>query len=156
MRLLSNRLMCQPVLLIVLRKSRMILTEGTESKEGLQNPSYLSWDGTGDEKGNTPAADSEKLVTVKRNRNIDPREQGKFLFWRGVNYCYVSEKCCQKCVRKCCQEKENSPLLVEGGLQGCIFRVTCSYPELTEDHVLTSACVKIFRTVTRNAVNKSV
>ena len=115
MRLLSNRLMCQPVLLIVLRKSRMILTEGTESKEGLQNPSYLSWDGTGDEKGNTPAADSEKLVTVKRNRNIDPREQGKFLFWRGVNYCYVSEKCCQKCVRKCCQEKENSPLLVEGG-----------------------------------------
>ena len=56
----------------------MILTEGAESKEGLQNPSYLSWDGTGDEKGNTPAADSEKLVTVKRNRNIDPREQGKF------------------------------------------------------------------------------
>ena len=41
-------------------------------------------------------------------------------------------------------------------LQGCIFRLTCSYPELTEDHVLTSAYVKIFRTVTRNAVNKSV
>ena len=40
--------------------------------------------------------------------------------------------------------------------QGCIFRLTCSYPELTEDHVLTSAYVKIFRTVTRNAVNKSV
>ena len=32
----------------------------------------------------------------------------------------------------------------------------CSYPELTKDHVLTSAYVKIFRTVTRNAVNKSV
>ena len=39
--------------------------------------------------------------------------------------------------------------------QGCIFRLTCSHPELT-DHVLTSAYVKIFRTVTRNAVNKSV
>ena len=38
---------------------------------------------------------------------------------------------------------------------GCIFRLTCSHPELTEDHVLTSAYVKIFRTVTRNAVNKS-
>ena len=41
-------------------------------------------------------------------------------------------------------------------VQGCIFRLTCSHPELTEDHVLTSAYVKIFRTVTRNAVNKSV
>ena len=40
--------------------------------------------------------------------------------------------------------------------QGCIFRLTCSHPELTEDHVLTSAYAKIFRTVTRNAVNKSV
>ena len=38
--------------------------------------------------------------------------------------------------------------------QGCIFRLTCSHPELTEDHVLTSAYVKIFKTVTRNAVNK--
>ena len=50
----------------------------------------------------------------------------------------------------------------QGGLyrgyctQGCIFRLTCSYPELTEDHVLTNAYVKICRTVTRNAVNKSV
>ena len=43
-----------------------------------------------------------------------------------------------------------------GRWQGCIFRLTCSHPELTEDHVLTSAYVKIFRTVTRNAVNKSV
>ena len=41
-------------------------------------------------------------------------------------------------------------------VQGCIFRLTCSHPELTEDHVLTSVYVKIFRTVTRNAVNKSV
>ena len=40
--------------------------------------------------------------------------------------------------------------------QGCIFGLTCSYHELTEDYVLTSAYVKIFRTVTRNAVNKSV
>ena len=43
-----------------------------------------------------------------------------------------------------------------GSSQGCIFRLTCSYPELTKDHVLTSAYVNIFRTVTRNAVNKSV
>ena len=27
--------------------------------------------------------------------------------------------------------------------QGCIFRLTCSHPELTKDHVLTSAYVKI-------------
>ena len=40
--------------------------------------------------------------------------------------------------------------------QRCIFRLTCSHPELTEDHVFTSAYVKFFRTVTRNAVNKSV
>ena len=40
-------------------------------------------------------------------------------------------------------------------VQGCISCETCSYPELTEDHVLTSAYVKIFRIVTRNAVNKS-
>ena len=40
--------------------------------------------------------------------------------------------------------------------QGCFFRLTCSHPELTEDHVLTSAYVKIFRTVARNAGNKSV
>ena len=39
--------------------------------------------------------------------------------------------------------------------QGCISCGTCSYPELTEDHVLTRAYVKIFRIVTRNAVNKS-
>ena len=48
-----------------------------------------------------------------------------------------------------------SPLLIIDPVfsihqQGCIFRLTCSYPELT------SAYVKIFRTVTRNAVNKSV
>ena len=39
--------------------------------------------------------------------------------------------------------------------QGCISCGTCSYPELTDDHVLTSAYVKSFRIVTRNAVNKS-
>ena len=50
------------------------------------------------------------------------------------------------------------PSLVEVtmNMQGCIFRLTCSHPELTKDHVLTSAYVEIFRTVTRNAVNKSV
>ena len=41
-------------------------------------------------------------------------------------------------------------------VQGCISCGMCSYPELTKDHVLTSAYVYIFRTVTRNAVNKSV
>ena len=44
----------------------------------------------------------------------------------------------------------------EGARQGCFFRLPCSHPVLTEDHVLTSACVKFFRTVTRNAVNKGV
>ena len=39
--------------------------------------------------------------------------------------------------------------------QGYISCGTCSYLELTEDHMLTSAYVKIFRIVTRNAVNKS-
>ena len=43
-----------------------------------------------------------------------------------------------------------------GQPQGCIFRLTCSHSELTKDHVLTSAYVKIFRTVTRNAVNMYV
>ena len=40
-------------------------------------------------------------------------------------------------------------------IQGCISCGPCSCPELTEDHVLPSAYVEIFRTVTRNAVNKS-
>ena len=40
-------------------------------------------------------------------------------------------------------------------MQGCISCGTCSYLELTEDHVLTSAYVKIVRIVTINAVNKS-
>ena len=40
--------------------------------------------------------------------------------------------------------------------QGCIFRLTCSHRELTEDHVLTSAYVKFFRTAMRNAVNEGV
>ena len=46
------------------------------------------------------------------------------------------------------------PVVVEE--QGCISCGTCSYLELTEDHVLTSAYVKIVRIVTRNDVNKSV
>ena len=51
---------------------------------------------------------------------------------------------------------ESSEIEVFRWVQGCISCGPCSYPELTEDHVLTSAYVKIFRTVTRNAVNKSV
>ena len=50
------------------------------------------------------------------------------------------------------QEEDNK----EEEDQGCISCGPCSYPELTEDHVLPSAEVKFFRTVTRNAVNKSV
>ena len=49
--------------------------------------------------------------------------------------------------------KERSSLL--HGEQGCISCGPCSCPELTEDHVLPSAYVEIFRIVTRNAVNKS-
>ena len=45
---------------------------------------------------------------------------------------------------------------VASSKQGCISCGMCSYPELTKDHMLTSAYVNIFRTVTRNAVNKSV
>ena len=37
-------------------------------------------------------------------------------------------------------------------VQECIFGLTCSHRELTKDHVLKSAYVKIFRTVMRNAV----
>ena len=40
--------------------------------------------------------------------------------------------------------------------QGYINRGTCSQPELTSCHVLTSAYVIIFWAVARNAVNKSV
>ena len=50
---------------------------------------------------------------------------------------------------------KNHMLTHSGEKQGCISCGTCSYPELTEDHVLTSAYVKFFRIVTRNAVNKS-
>ena len=49
-------------------------------------------------------------------------------------------------------KKSNNVIVV----QGCILCLTCSHPELTEDDVVTSAYVKIFRAVTRNAVNKSV
>ena len=45
--------------------------------------------------------------------------------------------------------------LADDNKQGCISCEPCSCPELTEDHVLPSAYVEIFRTVTRNAVNKS-
>ena len=50
---------------------------------------------------------------------------------------------------------EQSPKTGLSQRQGCISCGTCSYPELTEDHVLTSAYVKVFRIVTRNAANKS-
>ena len=43
-----------------------------------------------------------------------------------------------------------------GNHSGMHFSLDVLPPELTEDHVLTSAYVKFFRTVTKNAVNKSV
>ena len=43
---------------------------------------------------------------------------------------------------------------IEPYSQGCIFRLTCSHPELAEGHVLTSAYIKIFRTFTRNEKKK--
>ena len=57
--------------------------------------------------------------------------------------------------------KSKSTKILELTKQGCwwqgyISSVTYSYPELTEDHVLTSAYVKIFRTVMSNAVNEGV
>ena len=54
------------------------------------------------------------------------------------------------------QEKKDAFVEEYTGDQGCISCGPCSCPELTEDHVLPSAYVEIFRTVTRNAVNKSV
>ena len=61
--------------------------------------------------------------------------------------------------------RSSSPLQYQSHHQGdgdpddkqwCIFRLTCSHRDLTKDHVLASAYVKIFRTVTRNAVNENV
>ena len=65
--------------------------------------SIMGWDRR--RKRKYPAV-SDKIVTGQRNLIIDPREQGKFLFWRGVNYRYVSENVIKK---------ESSPLLLEGG-----------------------------------------
>ena len=53
------------------------------------------------------------------------------------------------------EEQELKAELRKVDSQGCISCGPCSCPELTEDHVLPSAYVKIFRIVTRNAVNKS-
>ena len=60
----------------------------------------------------------------------------------------IRKHCKRSCAKRLCNWDTHT--------QGCISCLTCSYPELTEDHVLTSAYVKIFRNVTRNAVNKSV
>ena len=71
--------------------------------------------------------------------------------------CEIGRISCFLCLGKIL--KDLIPRYLQADLidnQGCIFCLTCSYPELIEDHVLTSAYVKIFRTVTRNAVNKSV
>ena len=64
----------------------------------------------------------------------------------------------QHCVVERLRNKHWETLIMRNkkNKQGCIFCLTCPHPELTKDHVLTSAHVKIFRTVTRNAINKSV
>ena len=61
-----------------------------------------------------------------------------------------------KCTRIIFVLKQSPKLFQYGWVQGCISCGMCSYPELTKDHVLTSAYVNIFRTITRNALNKSV
>ena len=61
----------------------------------------------------------------------------------------------KKCIKHQGRAQTNIMFVWCKGYQGCICCGTCSYLELTEDHVLTSAYVKIFRIVTRNAVNKS-
>ena len=91
---------------------------------------------------------------------------------KGARLIFVTQQ--QKCA--CFREDINFPLFNVGKMfefngaiqdvslgpirylsdQGCIFRLTCSHPDLTKDHVLTSAYVKFFRTVTRNVVNKGV
>ena len=55
-----------------------------------------------------------------------------------------------------CHIKECMSKININSMQGCTFRLMCSHRELTKDHVLTCVYVKIFRTVTRNAVHKSV
>ena len=64
----------------------------------------------------------------------------------------------QHCVKERLRNKHWETLIMRNkkNKQGCIFRLTSSHPELTKDHVLTSAYVKIFRTVMRNAVNEGV
>ena len=57
---------------------------------------------------------------------------------------------------RCCNLTVSKVPIWRDVRQGCIFRLKCSHPEVTEDHVLTSAYVKIFRTAARNAINKSV
>ena len=108
-----------------------------------------------------PALTGEKRKTFTMS---DPKKGARLIF--------VTQQ--QKCA--CFREDINFPLFNVGKMfefngasqdvslgpirylsdQGCIFRLTCSHPDLTKDHVLTSAYVKFFRTVTRNAVNKSV
>ena len=90
------------------------------------------------------------LIVNQRQKNLGSRVAllpGKFLRIRKV-FARITKK-----TVKLSQYFQNYP---EYSRQGCIFRLKCSHPQVTEDHVLTSAYVKTFRTVRSNAVNKSV
>ena len=91
---------------------------------------------------------------------------GLVLAWRGASFVKVEICLAQNSAkRKTFQIRNPSMWIFSTSCQpweflrvqvGVHFCLTFSHPELTKDHVLTSAYVKIFRTVTRNAVNKSV
>ena len=78
---------------------------------------------------------------------------GKWVIFVDINRFNEKNENLGRCVFKCPIPKTSLDWPTRN--QGCISCGTCSYLELTEDHVLTSAYVKIFRIVTRNAVNKS-
>ena len=83
-----------------------------------------------------------KIWVWSKSHVLTKPGSGKGNIWLGQSHLVVT--------------KPNSIHSRQRSVQGCISCGMCSYPELTKDHVLTSAYVNIFRTVTRNAVNKSV
>ena len=81
--------------------------------------------------------------------NLDTKRQSHFIFVTDETRRFATN---MNCVHNALIKSDKKITYYH---QGGIFRLTCSYRELTEDHVLTSAYVKIFRIITRNAVNKS-
>ena len=112
--------------------------------------------------------------SIKTSSNILPQSlAGKYqssilgkLGWNQQRYfllleTFFSDLCCRSHPighdrRLYCKVIKNLLIYQDHQGQGCIFRLTCSHPELIEDHVLTNAYIRILRTATRNAVNKSV